>query len=76
MKDKILDIISSVSKLDKEYLNEKQNEQNLWESIVHVEIIIALEETFDISLTQKEIAEMKSVEDIIKIVKQKVQNEA
>ncbi|MBO5386267.1 hypothetical protein J6A64_08120 [bacterium] len=72
MEDKIIEIISSVSKIDKNELAEKKDVEKLWESITHVEVVVALEEEFDIMFEQDEIAEMTTVSKIIDLVNSKV----
>ena len=71
MENKIIDIISSVSKLTNQELIEKKEVEKLWESITHVEIVVALEEEFDIMFEQDEIASMTTVAKIIEIVNSK-----
>ncbi len=71
MENKIIDIISSVSKLTNQELIEKKEVEKLWESITHVEIVVALEEEFDIMFEQDEIASMTTVSKIIEIVNSK-----
>ena len=72
MEDKIIEIISSVSKIDKNELAEKKDVEKLWESITHVEVVVALEEEFDIMFEQDEIADMTTVSKIINLVNSKV----
>lgn len=72
MEDKIIEIISSVSKIDKNELAEKKDTEKLWESITHVEVVVALEEEFDIMFEQDEIADMTTVSKIIDLVNSKV----
>lgn len=72
MEDKIIEIISSVSKIDKNELVEKKDAEKLWESITHVEVVVALEEEFDIMFEQDEIADMTTVSKIINLVNSKV----
>ena len=72
MEDKIIEIISSVSKIDKNELAEKKDAEKLWESITHVEVVVALEEEFAIMFEQDEIAEMTTVSKIIDLVNSKV----
>lgn len=71
MKNKIIEIISTIAKIDKDQLIEKIDVDKLWESIVHVEIVIALEEEFDIVFTQEEIGNMTTINKIIDLVKSK-----
>ncbi|WP_086245421.1 acyl carrier protein [Campylobacter devanensis] len=72
MENKIIEIISTITKINKTELVEKVDTEKLWESIVHVEIVIALEEEFDIVFTQEEIGNMTTILKIIDIVKAKV----
>lgn len=71
MENKIIEIISSISKIDKEELTAKKDTEKLWESITHVEVVVALEEEFDIMFEQDEIAQMTTVSKIIEIVNSK-----
>lgn len=71
MKNKIIEIISTIAKIDKAELIEKVDTEKLWESIAHVEIVIALEEEFDIVFTQEEIGNMTTINKIIDLVKSK-----
>ena len=42
-----------------------------WDSISHMSLVMAIEEEFDVALTDEEIVEMKSVEAIHQILKEK-----
>ena len=72
MENKVIEIISSVSKLSNQELLEKKDVEKLWESITHVEVVVALEEEFDIMFEQEEIAQMTTVSKIIELVNSKV----
>lgn len=71
MENKIIEIISTITKINKAELVEKVDVEKLWESMVHVEIVIALEEEFDIVFTQDEIGNMTTILKIIDTVKAK-----
>ncbi|MBR6611216.1 MAG: hypothetical protein IKK93_03110 [Campylobacter sp.] len=71
MENKIIEIISAIAKINKAELVEKVDVEKLWESIIHVEIVIALEEEFDIVFTQDEIGNMTTILKIIDTVKAK-----
>ncbi|ARR01154.1 acyl carrier protein [Campylobacter porcelli] len=73
MDNKIIEIISTIAKINRDQLIEKIDIEKLWESIVHVEIIIALEEEFDIVFTQEEIGDTTTVRKIIDLIKTKAQ---
>lgn len=72
MKDKVVNILSSVTNISIEELNKHSGETEMWDSFVMLEIVIALEDSFDIKFTQDEIAEMKTVDDICRIVEGKL----
>lgn len=72
MRDKVVSILSSVANISIEELNKHSGQVEMWDSFVMLEIVIALEDSFDIKFTQDEIAEMKTVDDICRIVEGKL----
>ena len=70
MTDKIIEIISNVleTKVD---ANASQATCEKWDSLRHLNIMVELEEEFDVSLEPEEIAEMKSLKKIEEILKAK-----
>jgi len=64
-------IIKTVSEVLGAEINENSSQKNCdkWDSMRHLNIIIALEETFDVTFEPEEIAEMKSIRDIERILK-------
>ncbi len=42
-----------------------------WDSLAHINLIVALEETFQISFTTKEVGAMTCVGDLLKLLEQK-----
>ena len=44
-----------------------------WDSIQHLNLILALEEKFGLQLSPEEIEQMKSIADVIKLVEGKLQ---
>lgn len=68
-KKKILEIISSIiekdlkdfSKTNKDYLPE-------WDSLNHVQIIFSIEDEFDIELTEQQMIDINSANDILEII--------
>ncbi len=67
MTDKIIKIISGVleTKID---ANASQTTCERWDSLQHLNIIVALEEAFDLSFEPEDIAIMKSVEAIKNVI--------
>lgn len=72
MEEKIYDIISAITNISKEDLKNSVNTENLWESFQKVEIVLGIEEEFDIFFEQEEIAEMITISDIFEITKRKI----
>jgi acyl carrier protein len=72
MKDKILALISQISKKSLAEIDEHYSEKGLWDSISHVELIIMLETEFNIFFEEKEIGEMKSPELVVAYTTKKI----
>lgn len=72
MKDKIIEILRTV--LEDDSINENTTQKNCptWDSLHHLNVAVELEDAFDVSLEPEEIAEMKSVADIERILSNKV----
>ena len=72
MKDKIIEILRTV--LEDDSINENTTQKNCptWDSLHHLNVAVELEDAFDISLEPEEIADMKSVADIERILSKKV----
>jgi acyl carrier protein len=69
-------IISTVQKVfEIEQIDEKASQQNIekWDSLGHLNLVVALEEEFDISFEPEEIAEMTSVQKIISKIEERIQ---
>lgn len=75
MENRIIEILSLVTKLSVDELTKSRTVEKLWDSYAMLEIVIALEDEFDISLEPDEIAQMTSVDNVIKLMSGKV-NEA
>ena len=75
MENRIIEILSLVTKLSVDELTKSRTVEKLGDSYAMLEIVIALEDEFDISLEPDEIAQMTSVDNVIKLISGKV-NEA
>lgn len=69
MQERVLDIIAEVAELDRGFLQENLRAKNLWESMINIAIILALEEEFDIKFSVEQMMEMKTAQDICECVK-------
>lgn len=72
MKEKVVEILAEVTNISAEELLKKADSKDLWESLTNVEIIIALEEEYEVCFEQEEIAEMNSVNKIVNILESKL----
>ncbi len=60
MEERIIDVMSSVFGVDAGTLNEESSQDNVeeWNSIKYLDLIVALEEEFDISIPIEEVGNM------------------
>lgn len=76
MKDKVLSILSKVMQVDPADLSIESSSETVatWDSLKHMNLILALEDDFDVQFTDTEIVEMLSVDQIIKTLERKCSN--
>lgn len=72
MEEKILEIIKETFDLESVDDSISQKNCEAWDSMGQLNLVADLEEAFDISLEPEEIGEMKSFDDIVRILKAKV----
>lgn len=68
MQDKVINILRVV--LDNNDITESVTQENCenWDSLRHLNLIIALENEFNVSIEPEEIAKMKSFKKIVEIL--------
>jgi|TARA_B110000008_G_C16858362_1_gene519646 acyl carrier protein len=73
MEDRIKQVLSDVLNIDIKYINNKTSTKNneSWDSLKHMNLIIALEEEFNIELTDEEILLGMDYESIVGILNDK-----
>ena len=73
MKDRILKIVSQVMNVPVEHLNEDSSPDTVenWDSLKHMNLVLALEEELNITFSDEEIIELLSVGIIIETLKEK-----
>ncbi|MEI7661270.1 MAG: acyl carrier protein [Bacteroidota bacterium] len=71
MKEKIKAVIKRTFKITEVPDNLSQKNCEQWDSMNHLNLVVELESEFDISLEPEEIAEMKSLDDILKLIENK-----
>lgn len=72
MSEKVFEIISAVAKKDVGELKDLINEQSLWDSLLHVELVVALESEFDIFFSPDEISQIDTPAKVLEVVQLKV----
>jgi len=77
MNDRVFNIIATVAKrgsggVSIEELKARADEQGLWDSLLHVELVFALEAEFDIFFSQEEIAQIDTPAKVLDAVNLKV----
>jgi len=70
MKERILKLISQIMEVDVDSLDENSSSDNIdnWDSLRHMNLIVAIEEEFDIELTDEQIVEIKGYKDLFEIL--------
>lgn len=71
MEEKVLEILKNVFELDTVDETCSQTTCDKWDSMGQLNLVVELESEFDVTLEPEEIGEMKSFEDIIRILKSK-----
>lgn len=71
MRENLVKIFIKLFKKDPYKISYKKNEIEAWDSIGHINLIIEIEESFDISFTPDEIDEIIDFESALRIVELK-----
>lgn len=72
MEEKILNILKETFELESVDTTCSQATCPAWDSMGQLNLVAELEEAFDISLEPEEIGEMKSFEDVVRLVSSKL----
>ena len=72
MEERIIRILKEVLEEQNVNLNSTQDSLEKWNSLRHLYLASELETEFNVELDPEEIAEMKSVRQIVEIIKQKL----
>lgn len=72
MEEKVLEILKDLFELDTLDETCSQTTCEKWDSMGQLNLVVELESEFDVTLEPEEIGEMKSFNDIIRILKTKV----
>lgn len=71
MEEKILEVLKETFELDSEDKTISQQNCEAWDSMGQLNLVADLEDAFGVCLEPEEIGEMKSFDDIVKILKAK-----
>ena len=73
VRDKLFKVISKIMDVPVEHITEDSSPDTVekWDSIKHLNLILALEEEFDVQFSDDEVVEMLSVELILLTLKEK-----
>ena len=71
MEEKVLEILKNLFELDTVDQTCSQETCEKWDSMGQLNLVVELESEFDVTLEPEEIGEMKSFNDIIRILKGK-----
>lgn len=74
MEQKVKEILANVLKIDINKITDESSAENTpnWDSLRQMNIIIALEEEYEIEFSDDEIFELSSLKNIIKILNSKI----
>lgn len=69
--ERILELVASVMKKDVEFLKANLDTENLWNSLTRVEILLTIEEEFDIFFDDEDIKRIKTINQLVEVVEGK-----
>ncbi len=72
MEEKVLEILKNLFELDTVDETCSQTTCEKWDSMGQLNLVVELESEFDVTLEPEEIGDMKSFDDIIRILKAKI----
>lgn len=72
MEEKVLEILKNVFELETVDTTCSQQTCEKWDSMGQLNLVVELESEFGISLEPEEIAEMKSFDDVVRLVNSKI----
>lgn len=68
---KIIEIVAAITKKTEKFLEENLDVENMWDSLTRVEIILTIEDEFNILFEQEEVAQITTLKKLINIVESK-----
>jgi len=73
--DQVRIIASDLFAISPDKINATSSPENIesWDSVQHLNLVLALEEKFGLQLSPEEIEQMKTIADVAKVVEGKIQ---
>ena len=75
MNDRLNEIFIEVFELNPIPENFKKNENDKWDSLKHLTLVVEIESSFGISFTPEEISKIESYSSALECIKEKKRNE-
>jgi len=72
MREKIVEIMTHVFKLEEIQDNVSRKDCAEWDSLNHLNLVVELESSFNVTIEPEEIVEMRTLQDIEKILGMKL----
>ena len=78
MEDRVKNVMASVFEVDSKSINEITSSDSIdsWDSLKHINLVVALEEEFDITFDDEEILELVTYKLILHMVGEKISSKA
>ena len=74
IRDRVIDVMSAVLEIPNEEINDKSSPDTIesWDSLKHMNLVVALEEEFNVLFTDDNIIELISMELIMAVLLEKL----
>lgn len=73
MEENVLDLIAEILKISREALQMGFDQKEIWDSMVRVEVLFALEDEFDIQFDEEELAALETPKKLYEAVLRKAE---
>jgi len=70
-----LTIISKISGKSEAFLLQNLSSKGLWDSFLHIDLVLSLEETFKIRFDRDDVAEMTTPEKVLRLIESKLKSD-